>query len=48
MNQARSVVHEFSNCYFPMVLALFKVFFVFYNRYLKMIRNDKTDFKIKF
>lgn len=29
MNQARSVVHEFSNCYFPMVLALFKVFFVF-------------------
>lgn len=44
MNQANgtSVVHEFFNRYFPMVLAyLFNQVFLF----LKMIRNDKTDKK---
>lgn len=49
MNQTNgtSVVHEFFNRYFPMVLAyLFIQVFLFFKTDIKMIRNDKTDKKI--
>lgn len=50
MNQANgtSVVHEFFNRYFPVVLAylFIQVFLFFFKTDIKMIRNDKTDKKI--
>lgn len=49
MNQTNctSVVHEFFNRYFPMVLAylFYSSVFVFLKTDIKMIRNDKTDKK---